>query len=104
MRRGADVCAGACAWASKAGLLEEARLSSVAPNLRTPRRYRTQNPLVSSEFRLAGSVRLIAQAPQRWAEYLHGKRRLVIQRFPFSVVYLDDPELVTIIAIALWIS
>jgi len=64
--------------------------------------YRTQNPFVSSEFRLAvtGSVRLIAQAPQRWAEYLHGTRRFVIQRFPFSVVYLDDPELVTIIAIA----
>jgi plasmid stabilization system protein ParE len=64
--------------------------------------YRTQNPLVSSEFRLAvsGGIRLIAQAPQRWPKYIYGTRRFVMQRFPFSVVYLDDPELVTIVAIA----
>jgi toxin ParE1/3/4 len=27
-------------------------------------------------------------------------RRLVMRRFPFSVVYLDDPDLITIIAVA----
>jgi plasmid stabilization system protein ParE len=64
--------------------------------------YRTKENLVSSEFRLAvsGGIRLIAQAPQRWPKYLHGTRRFVMQRFPFSVIYLDDPELVTIVAVA----
>ncbi len=42
----------------------------------------------------------VSQAPQRWPKYLHGTRRFVMQRFPFSVVYLDDPDLVTIIAVA----
>jgi toxin ParE1/3/4 len=32
--------------------------------------------------------------------YLYGTRRVVLQRFPFSLVYLDDPDVVTIIAIA----
>jgi plasmid stabilization system protein ParE len=64
--------------------------------------YRTQNPLVSSEFRLAvsGGIRLIVQAPQRWPGHLHGTRRFVIYRFPYSVIYLDDLDLVTILAIA----
>ena len=42
----------------------------------------------------------ISEAPQRWPEYLHGTRRLVLQRFPFSVIYLSDSDLVTIIAVA----
>jgi plasmid stabilization system protein ParE len=64
--------------------------------------YRARDRPTSSEFRVAVSsaIREIAQAPQRWAKYLHGTRRLVMQRFPFSVVYLDDPELVTIVAVA----
>jgi plasmid stabilization system protein ParE len=42
----------------------------------------------------------IARAPRRWSTYLYGTRRLVIQRFPFSVIYLDEPDLITIIAVA----
>ena len=42
----------------------------------------------------------ISRSAARWPKYLHGTRRFVMQRFPFSVVYLDDPELVTIIAVA----
>jgi plasmid stabilization system protein ParE len=68
----------------------------------TIRWYRTENLLVSSEFRIAVSsaIRLTAQTQQRWPKYLHGTRRFVIQRFPFSVVYLDDPDIVTIVAVA----
>jgi plasmid stabilization system protein ParE len=28
----------------------------------------------------------ISQAPHRWPKYLHGTRRLVLDRFPFSIV------------------
>jgi toxin ParE1/3/4 len=45
-------------------------------------------------------IKAITQAPHRWPKYLHGTRRFVLQRFPFSVVYLDDRDLVTIIAVA----
>jgi plasmid stabilization system protein ParE len=64
--------------------------------------YRAQDRRASSDFRVAVSsaVRGIAEAPQRWPKYLYGTRRFVMQRFPFSVVYLDDPELVTVIAVA----
>jgi plasmid stabilization system protein ParE len=64
--------------------------------------YRAQNLLASSEFRVAVSdaIRVVARQPRRWPKYLFGTRRLVIQRFPFTVVYLDDPDSVTIVAVA----
>jgi hypothetical protein len=64
--------------------------------------YRARNPIVASEFRSVASaaVREIVQAPQRNAKYLYGTRRLIMQRFPFSVVYLDDPDMITMIAVA----
>jgi plasmid stabilization system protein ParE len=46
------------------------------------------------------ALKRISEAPQRWPKYLHGTRRFVLHRFPFSVIYLDDPDLVTIIAVA----
>jgi plasmid stabilization system protein ParE len=64
--------------------------------------HRPQSLLAASEFRVAVSaaIRVIAEAPKRWPKYLHGTRRFVLQRFPFFVVYLDDPELVTVLAVA----
>lgn len=64
--------------------------------------YRARSAIASMEFRrtVSRAIRNVAQAPGRWPKYLHGTRRFVIHRFPFSVVYLDDPDLVTIIAVA----
>ena len=64
--------------------------------------YRARSPIASTEFRttVSGAIRDVAHSPQLWPIYLHGTRRFVIHRFPFSVVYLDDPGLVTIIAVA----
>jgi plasmid stabilization system protein ParE len=42
----------------------------------------------------------IRQAPQRWPKYLYGTRRFVLQRFPFSIIYLDDSGGVKIVAVA----
>jgi plasmid stabilization system protein ParE len=42
----------------------------------------------------------ISQAPRRWPRHLHGTRRLVLQRFPFSIIYFDDPAVVNVVAVA----
>ena len=47
-----------------------------------------------------GALEDISKAPRRWPKHLHGTRRFVLHRFPFSIIYLDDPDLLTIIAIA----
>jgi plasmid stabilization system protein ParE len=64
--------------------------------------YRNRSPSVAAEFRGIASkaIRNIANAPQRHPRYLHGTRRLVLRRFPFSFVYLDDPDVVSIVAVA----
>ncbi len=64
--------------------------------------YRQRNASVATEFRIAVSdvVRDIAQTPQRWPGYIYGTRRFVLERFPFSVIYLDDPDIVRIVAVA----
>jgi plasmid stabilization system protein ParE len=64
--------------------------------------YRARDVIASAEFRrgVSGVIREIVEAPHRWPKYLHGTRRFVLRRFPFSVIYLDDSEVVTIIAVA----
>jgi toxin ParE1/3/4 len=64
--------------------------------------YLSHSYEVSLDFlnELYAAVKDIARAPRRWPKYLYGTRRFVMQRFPFSIVYLDDPELVTIVAVA----
>ena len=42
----------------------------------------------------------IKEAPGHGPEYLHGTRRLVVFRYPFSVVYLDDSPDPVIVAFA----
>lgn len=64
--------------------------------------YRSRSPAVATEFRIAVSnaIRNIVEAPQRWPKYLHGTRRFVLHRFPFSIIYLDDPDVLSVIAVA----
>jgi plasmid stabilization system protein ParE len=42
----------------------------------------------------------ISQSPQRWPKYLYGTRRFVLYRFPFSIVYLDESDVLSIVAVA----
>jgi toxin ParE1/3/4 len=64
--------------------------------------YRARNPNAAIEFRIAvsSSVSQVAEAPRRWPNYLHGTRRFVLDRFPFSIIYLDSAEFVSIVAVA----
>ena len=64
--------------------------------------YRERSPQAAADFRAAVSraILSIAQAPQRCPVHLYGTRRCVLHDFPFSIVYLDDPDSVTIVAVA----
>ena len=42
----------------------------------------------------------ILQHPEAHPEYLHGTRRLVLRRFPFSVVYSIEQNSVLLVALA----
>ncbi len=57
---------------------------------------------MAAEFRVGVShgIRHIVQAPSRWPKYLHGTRPFVLGRFPFSVIYLDAPDVLNIVAVA----
>lgn len=68
----------------------------------TIRWYRARNLPISTEFRVAVStaIRTIVDAPDRWPAYLYGTRRYVLRRFPFSIVYLDEKDILAVIAVA----
>jgi plasmid stabilization system protein ParE len=64
--------------------------------------YRSRSPTVATEFRgmVSDVIREIVQTPQRWPKYLYGTRRFVLHRFPFSIIYLDDSDILSIVAVA----
>ena len=61
--------------------------------------YRSRSPTVATEFRgmVSDVIREIVQTPQRWPKYLYGTRRFVLHRFPFSIIYLDDSDILSIV-------
>lgn len=61
-----------------------------------------RNITLARRFRdeLLSCITRIRQAPQRYPAYLHGTRRILLNKFPYSIVFLDDPEEIVIIAIA----
>ncbi|HWZ83586.1 MAG TPA: type II toxin-antitoxin system RelE/ParE family toxin [Terriglobales bacterium] len=64
--------------------------------------YRDRSPSAAVDFRLevATVIREILEAADRWPKYLYGTRRVVLRRFPFSIIYLDEPSAVILVAIA----
>lgn len=46
------------------------------------------------------AVARIATFPEHGSQYLLGTRRIVLRRFPFSVVYISEVERVLIVAVA----
>jgi toxin ParE1/3/4 len=43
---------------------------------------------------------VVSKSPHRWPTYIYGTRRYLLKDFPFSIVYLDDPDAVKIVAVA----
>lgn len=51
--------------------------------------YRERNPAAAAAFltEIDTAINEIATTPERWPGFLHGTRRFLLHRFPFSVVY-----------------
>jgi toxin ParE1/3/4 len=64
--------------------------------------YFRRSPEASDTFivEITQAVERISQTPRLWPIYLHGTRRCILHRFPFSVVYLDDEDAIHIVAVA----
>jgi len=63
--------------------------------------YRERSPLAAETFlsELDHAVERITETPETWPQYIHGTRRFLLRRFPFSVVYRKTSSGIEIIAI-----
>jgi plasmid stabilization system protein ParE len=64
--------------------------------------YRERSIRAAERFlaELDRAVDLIIEAPNRWPKYLHGTRRYVLLKFPYSVIYRASETQITIYAFA----
>jgi plasmid stabilization system protein ParE len=46
------------------------------------------------------AVALLLEHPKLGAQWISSKRRLVMRRFPYSVVYLETPDQIQVLAVA----
>ena len=46
------------------------------------------------------AIERIAEAPQRFPQHVHGTRRYLLHRFPFSIIYRETDTTVQIVAVA----
>lgn len=64
--------------------------------------YYDKEPDIAIAFmaELDQAINKVVQNPSQWSPYLHGTRRYLLRRFPFSIVYREDYNGVLILAIA----
>lgn len=64
--------------------------------------YAERDPRVAAAFvaELEEALERIAEAPGRWPAHLHGTQRVRLTRFPYLVVYRDEPQRVLVVAVA----
>jgi plasmid stabilization system protein ParE len=46
------------------------------------------------------AIETILEAPERWAPHLHGTRRYLLYKFPYSVIYRASDNVVRVYAVA----
>ena len=79
----------------------------IHPEARTEARearlwYLARSEHAATEFvrELDRAITFALEAPERWPPYLHGTRRVIFQRFPYSLVYTADQTTVYVWAVA----
>ncbi len=65
-------------------------------------RYAEHSAETSEPFfaEVEAGLERIAQLPETWPSYLHGTRRFLLRRFPFSIVYRVTDETIGVYALA----
>lgn len=48
---------------------------------------------------LARAAETLVEAPNRWPVYMHGARRILLDRFPYSLIYRELPDVIQILAV-----
>jgi len=66
------------------------------------RRYHERDPVVGMRFLAAldRAIEHVQANPNRWPAFVHDTRRILIRRFPFSIIYRADSERVLVLAVA----
>lgn len=70
---------------------------------RAERRYYTRiSAALAARFMadLDAAVARIAATPQQWSPHLHGTRLCRFRRFPFSLIYVEEPGSLLVLAVA----
>lgn len=64
--------------------------------------YRKRSPKAAAAFarELKLALSIIVESPTRWAEHHHGTRRVLLDRFPYEVVYRVFAESILVVAVA----
>jgi toxin ParE1/3/4 len=64
--------------------------------------YQERNETAAQSFvsELDRAVELVMAAPGRWPNGEHGTRKLVLQRYPFAVIYREKEAVVQVLAVA----
>lgn len=64
--------------------------------------YAVRSPSAAAAFiaELDHAILQITEATNRWPSYLHGTRRYLLRRFPFSVVYRVSESKIHVVAVA----
>lgn len=65
-------------------------------------RYRAIDPAIASRFLAAldRAMSRLGENPDLWPSYLHGTRRLLVQRFPFAIIYRVSSHFTLVVTIA----
>ena len=64
--------------------------------------YQERNQTAANNFvsEVDRVLELVIAAPARWPKGKHGTRKLVLQRYPFAVIYREKETLVQVLAVA----
>jgi plasmid stabilization system protein ParE len=64
--------------------------------------YSERDPRVAVRFaeELESALERVLEAPGRWPEYVHGTRRVLLKKYPFAVVYREEPTRILVVAVA----